>query len=120
MLGSFRTSKPWAGNPVLAPALRRSNEFAAVAQAQTIFDENFLTIRAKLIEVAAALDRLDRAAEDDGESVEAIDDLPRRPEVEEAIRTLLRGSVEPGQRAASLQRLFSRAYEPDWRQRFRL
>jgi hypothetical protein len=33
----------------------------AIMSAQQVFDEEFLTIRCKLIELAAALDRIDRA-----------------------------------------------------------
>lgn len=105
-----------------------------MAQADRIFDETFLSIRAKLIEVAAILDRLDRAAAapaqqtpapNAGEppqataSPAALDD-PRRARVEEAIGSLLSGATAPGQRAATLQQLFSRPYEPDWRERFGL
>lgn len=96
-----------------------------MAQADRIFDETFLSLRAKLIEVAAILDRLDRAA------AETADETPptpapappsdsRRARVEEAIESLLSGATAPGQRAATLQQLFSRPYEPDWRERFGL
>ena len=47
-------------------------------------------------------------------------DDPRRARVEEAIGMLLQGATAPGQRAATLQQLFSRPYEPDWRERFGL
>lgn len=100
-----------------------------MAQADRIFDENFLSIRAKLIEVAAILDRIDRAAAASGETAgepprastsSASQDDPRRARVEEAIGKLLSGASAPGQRAAMLQQLFSRPYEADWRERFGL
>jgi hypothetical protein len=98
-----------------------------VARAHSIFDENFLSIRAKLIEVAALLDRIDRAAAADAGassaavgSGQSIDDDPRRARVEEAIATLLRGATDPGERAAKLQQLFSRQYDPQWREQFGL
>ncbi len=90
-----------------------------MAQAHQIFDENFLSIRAKLIEVAAMLDRVDRAANTD-DAAAAIEDDPRRARVEEAISLLLRGATAPGQRAQALQQLFSRQYEPAWREQFGL
>jgi len=122
-----------------------------VAQADRIFDDNFLAVRAKLIEVAAILDRIDRAAtasvpassagetarppgaswspafrlSSAGETAQPpaspapLDD-PRRARVEEAIGKLLSGASAPGQRAATLQQLFSRPYEADWRERFGL
>jgi hypothetical protein len=90
-----------------------------VAQAQQIFDESFLSIRAKLIEVAAMLDRIDRAnAEancDPARTASDIDSDPRRQRVEEAIDLLLKSNAQPGQRAATLQLLFSRQYDPKWR-----
>lgn len=100
-----------------------------MAQADRIFDENFLSLRAKLIEVAAILDRIDRAvstaAETAGETppapaAPAPPSDPRRARVEEAISSLLSGATAPAQRAATLQQLFSRPYEPDWRERFGL
>jgi hypothetical protein len=98
------------------------NEFGTVAQARQIFDESFLSIRAKLIEVAAMLDRIDRAtAKAHSESTNLETDVnsdPRRELVEEAIGSLLRGGVQPGERTAALQQLFSRRYDPQWRDQF--
>ncbi len=100
-----------------------------MAQADRIFDENFLSIRAKLIEVAAILDRIDRAASGPAETASEMPqspaspsspDDPRRARVEEAIGMLLQGATAPGKRAATLQQLFSRPYEADWRERFGL
>lgn len=106
------------------PLSRDHNETPAVAQAQSIFDENFLSIRAKLIEIAAMLDREDRAAAtaSDPRAAAAAAELqdPRRQRVEEAISLLQRGATAPGQRAERLQQLFSRPYDPDWRQQFGL
>ena len=73
--------------------------------ASVVFEQEFLPIRAKLLEIAAALDRLDRA---EG-SVEA---EPRRTQIHAAIQTLLRPEDD---RAEQVQLIFSRAYEDDWR-----
>jgi hypothetical protein len=99
-----------------------NDEFGTVAQARQIFDESFLSIRAKLIEVAAMLDRIDRATEsvDSAAANADVSDDPRRARVEEAIDSLLRGNAAPGERAATLQRLFSRPYDPQWRDQFEI
>jgi hypothetical protein len=106
----------------LQPIPCDKNEFGTVAQARKIFDESFLSIRAKLIEVAAVLDRVDRAtakvATDPPQIQDDIHNDPRRARVEDAIRLLLRGSTQPGERAATLQQLFSREYDPQWRDQF--
>jgi len=99
-----------------------------VAQARQIFEDNFLSIRAKLIEIAAVLDRMDRASmtpdSPDGGQVDGqpqtADDDPRRARVEEAIELLLQNATQPGERTAALQQLFSRRYEPQWRKRFEI
>ena len=75
-----------------------------------VFEQVFLPIRAKLLEVAAALDRVDRA----GGSAAA---EPRRTQIQAAIQVLLRTE---GDRAEQLQLIFSRPYEDGWRQKFRM
>lgn len=95
-----------------------------MAQARQIFDESFLSIRAKLIEVAAMLDRIDRASETVGPQDDSFNQPadasgdPRREKVEEAIRLLQRDASQSGSRAAALQQLFSRQYDPQWRNQF--
>jgi hypothetical protein len=76
-----------------------------------IFEEEFLPVRAKLLEVAAALDRMDRA-DDDLDSVD-----PRMKQLRAAMETLLRDECD---RAEQLQLIFSRPYEDDWREKFHL
>ncbi len=79
--------------------------------ATAVLDESFLEVRAKLLEVAAALDRIDRAASDTAPL--GPDANPRRQRLDEAIRRLL---DEHPDRAETLQKLFSREYEPNWRE----
>ena len=67
-------------------------------------------MRAKLLEVAAALDRLDRA---EGNA----DSDRRRTQVQAAIQVLLRPEDD---RAEQIQLIFSRPYEPEWQDRFRM
>ena len=75
-----------------------------------LFDQEFLPIRAKLLEVASALDRVDRAGGSLG--VE-----PRRTQVQAAIQVLLRPEDD---RAEQLQLIFSRPFEDNWREKFEL
>ena len=78
--------------------------------ANQILDESFLDVRAKLLEVAATLDRIDRSA-DEGSPL-SDQASQRRARLDEAIRILL---SEGPDRAKRLQLLFSREYESDWR-----
>ncbi len=114
----------------LQPIPCDKNEFGTVAQARQIFDENFLSIRAKLIEIAAVLDRIDRqtqkASTNEPSPEGDVNSDPRRARIDEAIRLLLQDAAELGEqpgeqvgnRAAALQQLFSRPFDPQWRDRF--
>jgi hypothetical protein len=75
-----------------------------------VLDEEFLPLRAKILEIAAGLDRLDRA--DSGSAADS-----RRDRLEEAIKLLLKD--EPN-RAEQVQLLFSREYDQRWRSNFKL
>jgi hypothetical protein len=73
-----------------------------------VFEQEFLPIRAKLLEVAASLDRLDRASG-------TLTSESRSAQVHAAIHALLR----PGDdRAEQIQLIFSRPFEDDWREKF--
>ncbi len=78
--------------------------------ASATLEREFLTIRAKILEIAASLDRLDRA---DGE----IAHDPRVAQIRAGVQQLL--SAEDG-RAEAVQQVFSLAYDGDWRERFQL
>lgn len=75
--------------------------------ATVVFDQELLPIRAKLLEVAAALDRIDRASGSVGTD-------PRRTQVQAAIQVLLRPEDD---RAEQVQLIFSRPYADDWREK---
>ena len=75
-----------------------------------VFEQEFLAIRAKLLEVAAALDRVDR-----GGGPLAAD--ARRTQVQAAIQVLLRPEDD---RAEQLQLIFSRPYDDDWQEKLRI
>lgn len=76
--------------------------------ASDVLDREFLEVRAKILELAAALDRLDRA---DGK----LDADVRLTRLHEGIRELQSESMG---RAERVQQIFSRAYQPQWRQQF--
>jgi hypothetical protein len=76
--------------------------------ASAVFEQEFLQIRAKILEIASALDRLDRA---DG----SLDSDPRRDKIRAAIETLLSGDDD---RAEQVQLIFSRPYDDEWQEKF--
>ncbi len=78
--------------------------------APEILDREFLEVRARLLEVAASLDRIDRA---DG----AVEQDPRVAKLLSALDVLR--SPKPG-RAEQLQIIFSQNYQDDWRQSYGL
>jgi hypothetical protein len=75
--------------------------------ASVVLDDCYLEARAKLLEVAAIFDRIDRG--DEELSGAAAD---RRGQLDEAAQLLLESGDD---RASRLQMLFSREYDPDWR-----
>lgn len=75
--------------------------------AREMLDRHFLEMRAKLIEIAADLDRIDRS---DGPA-----DDPRLALLRQAIDTL---NQDGDGRAENLQLLFSLPYDPEWRMNF--
>jgi hypothetical protein len=78
------------------------------APASTVLDTEFLELRARLLQAAAQLDRLDRAQD-------AGNDDTRRKGIERAIEIL----AGPGpNRAEEIQLIFSRPYDPNWKQQF--
>ena len=83
--------------------------------ATQILDESFLEVRAKLLEVAATLDRIDHSA-DEGTPLDASAEV-RRQKLDDAIRLLL---SEGPDRAKRLQRLFSREYDTKWREQMQI
>lgn len=77
--------------------------------AEEVFEREGMILRAQLLDVAAVLDRLERAA--DGESPEKLTQLPLQ-----AIQELLiSGDAD---RVDRILRLYSRTYDPSWQERF--
>jgi hypothetical protein len=79
--------------------------------AHAVLDRDFLDVRARILEIAAALDRLDRAPERPGHAPDR-----RLGQLRRAIEALL--FPEPD-RAETIQCLFSLEYDPDWQSQFR-
>lgn len=75
--------------------------------AEQVLDREFLTVRSHMLDIAAALDRLDAATE-----IERIASDHRRVLLGEGLRLL--ASADPN-RAERLQLLYSDAYDPSWR-----
>jgi hypothetical protein len=75
-------------------------------QAQEILNREFLEIRAKLLQLAAHFDRIERGP---GEV-----DLERLNKLREALEVLLARDIGP-HRAEKLQMIFSRQYDPEWK-----
>ena len=72
--------------------------------APEVMDREFLEIRARLLHVAASLDRVDRA---EG----SVSTDPRLAKIHQALAILADGQAD---RAERIQLLFSRPYQADW------
>lgn len=78
--------------------------------ATELLDRHYLEVRARLLEIAATLDRIDRG---DGNAAEDA----RMQQIREGLQILLSSQAgESGSRAERIQHLFSRPYQADWRQ----
>ena len=84
------------------------NDATRDTPALEIFEREFLPMRAKLLETAAALDRIDRA---EG----SVETDPRLDKLHRALEVL--ASSDPD-RAEQLQLIFSLPYDKQWRGRF--
>jgi hypothetical protein len=78
--------------------------------AAEILEREFLTTRSRLIDLAAALDRLDRA---EG----SLADDPRMDRIRRSLEIL---AGEATERAEQIQELFSLPYREDWREEYGL
>jgi hypothetical protein len=74
--------------------------------AHEVLDREFLLTRSRILDIAAALDRIDRAPERPGHQPDR-----RLAQLRQAVEALL----EPGPgRAETVQHLFSLEYDPHW------
>jgi len=76
-----------------------------LANRPELFDREFLALRAKILEIAATLDRLDR-------SPGSLAGDPRVEQVREAFAVL---TDHESDRAERVQLVFSRPYDPNWK-----
>ena len=74
--------------------------------APAVFNREFLEVRSWLLQVAAALDRIDRAGGNTTEDA-------RRQNIDRALALLGEDRTD---RAEQLQMIFSRSYDPRWRE----
>lgn len=78
--------------------------------ARAVLNREFLEVRAKILEIAASLDRLERAAGD-------VADDPRMRLLHQGIEVL---HDERDERAERVQLIFSRPYSTEWQTQFNL
>lgn len=79
---------------------------AQLTNALEMFNREFLEIRARLLDIAASLDRIDRR-----EGLSAVAADPRYAQIAQAIGILTDGQPD---RAERVQMTFSDAYQPGW------
>ncbi|MFM8635688.1 MAG: hypothetical protein ACKOEX_12920 [Planctomycetia bacterium] len=87
-----------------------TNPTPAPRSAEKVLAEEFFLARSKILDLAAMLDRLERA---DG----SVDDHARHALLERAIEILL---DDQDDKAGRVQLLMSRPYDPDWRKTYGL
>ena len=81
---------------------------------ESALDREFLEMRCRTLDLAAALDRLDRSVREEaasGVTAASIADDPRIERLKRAIAVL---AGDDPDRAATIQKIFSREYDPDW------
>jgi hypothetical protein len=71
--------------------------------AREVLDRYYFEVRCKLLEIAATLDRIDRAGGEPSDN--------RRKTIDRALNTLLEDTDD---RAERIQMIFSRDYDPRW------
>jgi len=81
---------------------------SSMPDATELLNREFLQIRAKLLELAAAFDRVGRAPG-------SVVDDPRLVQIHRALELL---NSETPDRAEQIQQIFSREYNPQWRKSF--
>jgi hypothetical protein len=87
-----------------------------VMTAPQILDREFLDIRCKILELAASFDRLARAESTMG----TVSGDTRMGRIREGLGVLLEDMTSGQDRAEQVQMIFSREYDPSWREKFAL
>ncbi len=78
--------------------------------AATVLDREFLEVRSRLLDLAAALDRVAREGASAGGD-------PRLRQIAQALEILSGATPD---RAEKVQQVFSRPYDPSWREVFEI
>jgi hypothetical protein len=78
--------------------------------APEVLNREFLEIRCKILDLAAALDRLERA---DG----SVEEDPRMARLREALTAVLEQASD---RAEQVQMIFSREYDDEWQKKLKV
>lgn len=81
-----------------------------------LLDREFLEIRARILDLAAGLDRLDRAPDPPPHSHPYHPDL-RLAQIRQALEVLISPDAD---RTETILQIFSLEYDPDWRERLHL
>jgi len=88
----------------------RETPMPPLLSAPEVLNREFLEIRCKILELAAAFDRLERA---DG----SVEEDPRIGRLREALTAVLEQSSD---RAEQVQMIFSRDYDESWQNKFKV
>ncbi|MGL4511449.1 MAG: hypothetical protein ACRCT8_00020 [Lacipirellulaceae bacterium] len=92
----------------MPPTQVPTGPLAPTMSAAEVAEREWPGFRGRLLELAATLDRVDRAPGSEGAGA-------RRRLMSEALALVASGGEGDGERAERLQRLLSRAYDPAWR-----
>ncbi|MEO2047235.1 MAG: hypothetical protein ABGX16_11760 [Pirellulales bacterium] len=84
---------------------------------QQVMQREYLPVRAKILEIAAALDRIDRASAKSVTESKTSESESSREQLQQALGVLLQS--ESG-RAERVQKIFSLPYDQKWQQAFGL
>ena len=77
---------------------------------EQVFEREFLPLRANILKIAAALDRIERSGPIDNND-------PRGSQLRAGLKVLLNSNAE---RAEEVQLIFSRKYHENWKSEFKL
>ena len=108
----------WAPQQRIRPPIANSAQGPVVKQQQTgsaILDHEYLEIRAKLLQLAASFDRMERANQTAVDQAVPTNE-PRKEQIEQGLHLLLDAEPDKAQR---IQLLFSNDYAPSWRDDFK-
>ena len=109
----FPGSFSYTGRQMFSPFFPAKN--TAMRAADQILQETYLEVRAKLLEVSATLDRIDRSIAQGNELSPA--SQAKRNQINQAIEICISDGHD---RAKRLQQLFSREYQADWRMQMKV